>query len=520
MTLGELLRGSDAVCLRGAEEIVKEIVIKEELALREEIEVTGIAADSRRVASGEVFFCMAGMAHDGADFAKEAVERGAVALVAEHGAVALAAERIDKLQAIAEDGVPVFLVGNVRRALALASAAWYGHPAQKLVTIGVTGTKGKTTTTYLIKSILENAGHRVGLIGTNEVIIGRRHLAAGNTTPDALLLHEYFREMVQEGLDIVVMEVSSQAIKLHRTDGIVFDYGIFTNLSPDHVAPGEHKDFQEYLECKRELFRQCRYGIVNGDDPYVGRITEGCVCELETYGLGASNELRGEQIVFDRFSGNLGVRFHTAGLMEFEAQLPMPGSFSVYNGLAAICLCRHFRVRESDMQRSLAAAKVKGRIETVLKKDGYAVLIDYAHNPMALASLLETLREYQPERLICLFGCGGDRPAMRRRLMGRISGEKAELTIVTDDNPRSEDPAVIREQIAEGVREAGGEYLLIPGRREAIRQALGMAREGDLIVLAGKGHETYQEIQGEMIPMDERRMIREMVGQICNTQTS
>ncbi len=518
MTLRELLTGSDALFLRG----------------NEDREVKGITADSGKVAPGTVFFCIQGMARDGADYAKEAVERGAVAMIAgiesdvtpgRTGTMPdsepwMHDDRLQMLLENAGENVAVVCVRNVRKALARASDAWNGHPSGKLVTIGVTGTKGKTTTTYLIKSILENAGRRVGLIGTNEVIIGRRHLAAGNTTPDATLLHDYFRQMVEEGADTVVMEVSSQAIKHSRTDGILFDYGIFTNLSPDHVAPGEHRDFEEYLECKRELFRQCRIGIINGDDPYAQRITEGCTCKIETYGLNEENELRARNVTLERFDGKLGVRFQTAGLMEFEARIPMPGSFSVYNALAAIYLCKHFRVRESDAQRSLAAAKVKGRIETVLEKDGYVVLIDYAHNPMALSSLLETLRAYHPGRLICLFGCGGDRPVMRRRLMGRISGEKADLTIVTDDNPRSEDAATIRKQIAEGIREVQGSYVMVPGRREAIRQALSMAKEGDLIVLAGKGHETYQEIKGKTYPLDERDIIREIVDKTCYMQTS
>lgn len=518
MTLREVLMESNVLGLRGDDNQ----------------EVTGITADSGKVMPGTVFFCIKGMARDGADYAKEAMERGAVALIAEPENKDASREENAKLdkEAWAHDGrlqmlltnarenASVVCVGNVRKALALASDAWNGHPSGKLVTIGVTGTKGKTTTTYLIKSILENAGRKVGLIGTNEVIIGRRHLAAGNTTPDAPLLHDYFRQMVEEGADTVVMEVSSQAIKQSRTDGILFDYGIFTNLSPDHVAPGEHRDFEEYLKCKRELFRQCRIGIINGDDPYAQRITEGCTCKIETYGLNEENELRARDVTLECFDGKLGVRFQTTGLMEFEAQLPMPGSFSVYNALAAICLCRHFRVRESDVQRSLAAAQVKGRIETVFEKDGYVVLIDYAHNPMALSSLLETLRAYHPKRLICLFGCGGNRPVMRRRLMGRISGEKADLTIVTDDNPRSEDAAVIREQIAEGIREVKGNYVMVPERREAIRQALSMAQEGDLIVLAGKGHETLQEIKGQTYPLDERDIIREIVDKTCYTQTS
>lgn len=479
-----------------------------------QVEVRGLSMDSREVSNGAVFVCIQGMVCDGHEFVTSALNAGAVALVT--------ARRDEtfwrKIRAWQgthpEAEITVVYAEDTRRALAHMAAAWYGYPDRELITIGITGTKGKTTTSYMIRSILENAGRRVGLIGTNEVVIGRKHLPAGNTTPEALALHGYMREMADAGLDTLVMEVSSQAIKLKRTEGILFDYGIFTNLSPDHISPAEHKDFQEYLECKRQLFRQCRIGLVNGDDPYVKAITEQGTCKLETYGVGMGCDLQAKNVHYEKKDGKLGVSFQVAGLMDFGAYLPLPGTFSVYNALAAIGICRHFRVRESDIQRSLRSIKVKGRIETVDGIEGvhgFTVLIDYAHNPMALASLLETLREYHPARLICLFGCGGDRPVMRRRLMGQISGRLADLTVVTDDNPRSEDPAVIRSQIWEGVREAGGEGIVIQNRRDAIAYCLHLAKEGDIIVLAGKGHEIEQEIKGVSVSMDEREIVREIM---------
>lgn len=474
-------------------------------------EVVGLTMDSRKVLPGYVFVCLEGAVCDGHDFTKEAIQKGAIALVISRND----ASYLETLRGIVGDGstnsVTIIYTKDTRSVLASMSAIWFEHPARKLTTIGVTGTKGKTTTTYMIRSILENAGRRVGLIGTNEVIIGRKHLEAGNTTPESLMIHGYLREMVEAGLDTVVMEVSSQAIKQKRTEGILFDFGIFTNLSPDHIAPHEHKDFAEYLSCKRALFRQCRRGLVNGDDPYVKQVTEGCTCELETYGMREDCMLRAKDIRFEMPDGKIGVSFQVSGLMDFPAYLPMPGRFSVYNALAAISICRHFHVRETDIQRSLRATKVKGRIEAVEGPKGVAVLIDYAHNAMALASLLETLREYHPKRLICLFGCGGDRPAMRRRMMGQISGRLADLTVITDDNPRSEDPAAIREQIREGTMETGGECVVIPNRVEAIGYCMTHAKEGDIIVLAGKGHETYQEIRGKRYEMDERKIVREIL---------
>ena len=491
MRLEELFRATDSLFLKGDKDL----------------EISSICTDSRSVRPGAAFFCIKGMHHDGNSFIPEAIHAGAAAIITENAA------------GLEEKGASVVLVRDVREALAYTCAAFYGWPAKRLTVIGVTGTKGKTTCTYVIKSILENAGRKVGLIGTNEVIIGREHFDAKNTTPDAISLHGYLKRMADEGTDAVVMEVSSQAIKQKRTDGIWFDYAIFMNLSPDHVGPGEHRDFQEYLECKRELFRHCDLGIVNGDDPYGSRITEGHTCRLESFGRGKECDIRAEDIRHVCIEGRLGIRFRVRGEMNFEVQVPMPGSFSVYNALAAISLCRHFHVRESDIQRSLLAIKVQGRTECALSRDGWRVLIDYAHNPAALASLLEALREYHPGRIICLFGCGGDRSPLRRKLMGRISAQRADLTIITDDNPRSEDPEKIREEIAEGVREEHGNYVIIPGRKEAIRHALSIARSGDLILLAGKGHETYQEIRGEKFPMDEREILRELQNEVWHTQT-
>lgn len=474
----------------------------------EETEVGSLAIDSREVTLGAAFICIPGAVYDGHEFAAQALEKGARALIVEREDEAF----LEGLGGAAGEAV-IVLVESARIALARMSAAWYGYPDRELITIGITGTKGKTTSTYMVKSILENAGRRVGLIGTNEVIIGRKHTQAGNTTPESLVLHRIFREMLEAGLDTVVMEVSSQAVKLCRTEGILFDYGIFTNLSPDHIAPAEHRDFEEYLACKRQLFRQCKTGLINGDDAYAEAVTQGHTCRLETFGMGPDCMLRAENIRFVRGQGRLGMEFQVCGLMDFPVQVPLPGRFSVYNALTAISICRQFRVRESDIQRSMLAARVRGRIEPVSGPKDYTVLIDYAHNPISLESLLNTLREYRPRRLICLFGCGGNRPVLRRRQMGRISGRLADLSILTSDNPRDEDPLVILEQIREGAEDASGKYVVIPDRKEAIRYALQTAREGDIIVLAGKGHEDYQEIRGVKYPMDERTLVQEILAE-------
>lgn len=466
-------------------------------------EITSVVYDSRKITQGCLFICIEGALFDGHSFAAEAVERGAAAL--------LVSKPVEGIAGKAGEAVTIIRVENTRYAMAFVSAAWFGHPAEKLKVIGITGTKGKTTTTYLVKSILENAGFKVGLVGTIETIIGDTHIPAENTTPESYLLQQYFAKMVQEGLDTVVMEVSSQALMLHRTQGFLFDYGIFTNLEPDHIGPNEHASFEEYMACKGLLFRQCRVGIVNGDDEHMLKVTEGHTCELETYGMGKDCMLRAENMELVHIPGKLGVDFHVAGLMDFDVEVPTPGRFSVYNALCAIAICRHFGVEIPTIQSALADAKVKGRIEKVKVSDKFTLLIDYAHNAMSLESLLVTLREYHPKRLVCMFGCGGNRSKLRRYEMGEVSGRLADLTIITSDNPRNEEPQAIIDDIKIGMEKTDGKYVEICNRREAIAYAISHAREGDIVVLAGKGHEDYQEIMGKKYPMDERVIIRELL---------
>uniref|UniRef100_UPI00405659C5 UDP-N-acetylmuramoyl-L-alanyl-D-glutamate--2, 6-diaminopimelate ligase n=1 Tax=Acetatifactor sp. TaxID=1872090 RepID=UPI00405659C5 len=463
-------------------------------------EVTQVVYDSRKVCEGCLFICIEGANFDGHKFAEEVVLQGAKVLVVSK-----------EVEGVAEKDVTVIKVENTRYAMAFIAAAYFGNPAEKLKVIGITGTKGKTTTTYLVKSILENAGHKVGLVGTIEVIIGEKHIHALNTTPESYLLQQYFAEMVEAGLDTVVMEVSSQALMLHRTQGFVFDYGIFTNLEPDHIGPNEHESFEDYMACKGLLFKQCRIGIVNGDDSHWQQVVEGHTCELEQFGLGEACTLRAKDLQLVQKPGELGVSFRVTGLMDFEVEVPTPGRFSVYNALTAIAICRHFNVNEKNIQKALLSAKVKGRIEMVKVSDEFTLLIDYAHNAMALESLLATLKEYQPNRLVCLFGCGGNRSRQRRFEMGEVSGKLADLTIITSDNPRFEEPQDIINDIKTGMAKTDGKYVEICDRKEAIAYAIENGQPGDIIVLAGKGHEDYQEIKGVKYPMDERELIRDIL---------
>ncbi|MCI9337809.1 MAG: UDP-N-acetylmuramoyl-L-alanyl-D-glutamate--2,6-diaminopimelate ligase [Lachnospiraceae bacterium] len=484
MRLQDLLQEISYECVRG----------------NSDIEISAVVYDSRKLTKDCLFICIEGAKFDGHDFAAEAVERGAKALVVSKS-----------VELPAESDAAVVKVADTRYAMAFISAAWFGHPAEKLKVIGITGTKGKTTTAYLVKSILENAGFRVGLVGTIETVIGDLHIHSENTTPESYLLQENFAKMAEAGLDTVVMEVSSQALKLHRTQGFVFDYGIFTNLEPDHIAADEHASFEEYRACKGLLFRQCRVGIVNGDDAHTEELLRGHTCELETYGTKEACGLRAEHLELVHTPEELGVNFHVSGLMDFDAHVSAPGRFSVYNALCAVAICRHFQVEIADIRSALRQVKVKGRIERVEISDRFTLIIDYAHNAMALESLLATLKEYRPRRLVCLFGCGGNRSKQRRYEMGEVSGRLADFTVITSDNPRFEEPQDIIDDIKTGIMKTNGSFTEICDRKEAIAYVISHAEEGDLIVLAGKGHEDYQEIQGKKYPMDERVIIRELL---------
>ncbi len=310
------------------------------------------------------------------------------------------------------------------------------------------------------------------------------------------------------------MEVSSQGLKMHRVGGFTFDIGIFTNLEPDHIGPNEHASFEEYLACKSMLFRQCRTGIVNADDAHVQEVIKGHTCSIETFGFSQQADLRAENMRLIHRPGFLGVSYQTQGLCSMDVEIHLPGRFSVYNSLTAIALCRHFQVPQETMQGALKQAKVKGRIEMVPVSDKFTLMIDYAHNAMSLKSLLETLRAYEPGRLVCLFGCGGNRSRLRRYEMGEVSGSLADLTVITSDNPRDEEPQAIIDDIKQGIAKTDGRYVEIADRREAIRYVIQNGQPGDVIVLAGKGHEDYQEIRGVKYPMDERNLIADILTEL------
>lgn len=482
MKLSQLLERMDYTCVQGSVDIP----------------ISHLLYDSRNACPDGVFVCISGAVMDGHTFIPDVVMNGVTAVIVEKEVKAPA-------------HVTVIRVENTRSALAYMSAAYFGYPAEQLKTIGITGTKGKTTTTYMVRSILENSGFKTGLIGTIETIIGKKVIKANNTTPESYLVQQYFRDMVNAGCKCVVMEVSSQGLMLHRVDGFTFDYGIFTNLGPDHIGPNEHKDLDDYIHCKSLLFKQCRHGIVNMDDDYVERITDGHTCDLETFGMSEKADFCASDMKLLQKPGLLGVTYHLSGRMDMDVEIDIPGRFSVYNSLTAIAICHHFNVPKENILKALTDVHVKGRLETIPISPKFTLMIDYAHNAMALESLLLSLKEYHPKRLVTLFGCGGNRDPHRRYEMGEVSSNLSDLTVVTSDNPRFEEPMAIIDDILIGVRKGPGKYVTIPDRKEAIKYCIENAEDGDVIILAGKGHEDYQEIKGIKYPMDERDLIADIL---------
>lgn len=485
MKLADLLKKLKYTCVKGTADV----------------DITTVAYDSRRVERGSLFICIKGAVADGHRFAEAAVNKGASALVVEDDVTV-------------PENVTVIRVEDSRYALACISVEYFGNPADKLKVIGITGTKGKTTTTYLVKSILDSAGHKCGLVGTIETIIGDKVIKASNTTPESYVLQDYFKQMVDCGCDCVVMEVSSQGLMLHRTAGFTFEIGIFTNIEPDHIGPHEHKDFNDYLHCKSLLFKQCRHGIVNIDDKHADYIINNASCDIVTYGFSEKADFRAANTKLVSGKGYLGIDYDLQGKENMRVEIDLPGKFSVYNSLTAIAICSYFGIDSNTICDALKDAKVNGRIEMIKVSDDFTLMIDYAHNAMSLESLLTTLREYNPTRLVCLFGCGGDRSRDRRFSMGEVSGKLADLSVITSDNPRTEEPLAIIDDILVGIKKTTGKYTVIPDRRKAIEWVIHNGQPGDIIVLAGKGHEDYQEINGVKHHLDEREVIAQVLAGI------
>ena len=456
----------------------------------QEMEISSISCDTRDIRPGALFVALPGGKTDGHLYISAALDRGASAVLCQRPPDAPG---------------PWLTTEDTRLALALISANWFGRPGDAMALIAVTGTNGKTTTTSLLKELLERAaGAKVGLIGTNRNMIGDVELPAHRTTPDSYELQSLLRRMADEGCTHVVMEASSHALAQRRTAGLAFDVGVFTNLTQDHLD--YHHTMEEYRDAKGLLFRQCRQAVLNLDDPAGRWYGEQVDCPVFTYSEnkdGADLSARNIRL----FPGHVEFEALTLGRLS-RVHLPIPGGFSIYNALAALaaglCLGLELEAMTAVMPNLHG---VKGRVEVVPVPRAYTVLIDYAHTPNALENILTTARDFTAGRLICLFGCGGDRDRTKRPIMGAIAGELADLTVVTSDNPRTEPPLSIIDDILAGME--GAALHVEPDRRAAIAWALDQGRPGDVIVLAGKGHETYQEIDGVQRHLDEREVVAE-----------
>lgn len=487
MKLSECLINLDYECLKG----------------NIDVSINDVVYDSRKADENTVFVCIAGAVTDGHKYIAGTLEKGCSVFVVQ--------KSLSELPELADKDVTVIKVDDTRIALSYMSAAIFEYPAEKLKTIGITGTKGKTTTSFMIRTILEHYGFKVGIIGTTGVYIGEKYFEIHNTTPESYEIHKYFNMMIENGCDVCVMEVSSQALKLNRTAGIRFDCGVFTNLSPDHIGENEHADYAEYVYCKSLLFRQCKHGVFNIDDKEAVNMMKDCVCIKHTYGFKESADLYIDNIEYIVRPGFIGISFNTHGVIDSYFEVNTPGKFSAYNAMAAIMVSEIFGVNQEDIKSGLVNTFVKGRVESVKISDRFTLLIDYAHNAMSMESLLTTIREYNPKRIVSLFGCGGNRSKLRRYEMGEISGKLADLSIVTADNSRFENVLDIIEDIKKGISKTDGEYVVIPDRKEAIRYSIENAKDGDIVLLLGKGHEDYQEIEGVRYPFDERVIIREIL---------
>lgn len=467
-----------------------------------DIEIAGIEKNSKEVKQGYMFIAIKGFSTDGHQYVESAIENGAIAVMVE--------ESCDLKSLNIPENITVLVVKDTREALAICSSNFYGNPSAHLKLIGVTGTKGKTTTTFMIKEILEKAGKKVGLIGTIATYInGKRIKDSDRTTPESLELQQTFRQMVDSGVEVVVMEVSSQSLKLHRVDGCQFDIVLFTNFSEDHISEKEHPDMNDYFKSKLKLFEMCKTGIVNADDLHAAKLPRLFPdSNIVTYGIDNFANVLAKDITITNSYVDFKVKITDRNE---RVKTGIPGRFSVYNSLAAICVAQKFGISVDTIKEALDEVRVPGRSELVDNKLELTIMIDYAHSPESLQNILQATKSYTRGRVISVFGCGGDRDSGKRAIMGEISGKIADYTIITSDNPRTEDPEKIVNQIEEGIKKTKGKYEVIVDRTEAIEQAIKMANKKDIIILAGKGHEPYQEINGVKHPFDERVIVNDII---------
>ena len=470
-----------------------------------DIDIKNIACNSSKVEKGDLFVAIKGFENDGHDFINEAIKNGAVAILIEEGC--------DLKSFKVQKDTVVIMAKDTRKALAIVSCNYYNNPSKKFKLIGITGTKGKTTTSYMIKEILEKAGKKVGLIGTLETVInGKKIKENDRTTPESLELQQIFSKMVEEKVEVVVMEVSSQSLKLNRVAGCDFDIVVFTNFSEDHISKIEHPSMEDYLQSKLKLFEMCNVGIVNGDDVQGSKIPKLFPkSNITTYGIDNFANVMARDVTVTNTYADFKVKLTDRNE---RVKVGIPGRFSVYNSLAAICVAKKFDISPEIIKEVLEQIRVPGRSEMVDNKAEIPIMIDYAHTKESLENILKTVKIYTRGKVICVFGCGGNRDNTKRPLMGETSGRIADFTIITTDNARSEKPEDIAKEIEKGIKKTKGKYKVILDRKEAIKEAIKMANKIDIVVIAGKGHEMYQEINGKNTPFDERKIVREIIDEI------
>lgn len=486
MNLKKILLGIDGIKAKG--ELDKEVV--------------SIENSSKDVKQGSMFFAIKGFTTDGTKYIPDAIENGAKVILVD--------ETFDVKSIKMPEDVTLIVVPDARYAMAICACNFYDNPSRKIKLIGVTGTKGKTTTTYMMKEMLQKQGYKTGLIGTIAIYSGEEKIEdSDRTTPESIKLQRILAKMVEDGCEVVVMEVSSQSLKLNRVAGCEFYIGVFTNFSEDHISPNEHPDMKDYFEAKLKLMKMCKYGFSNADDLQVAKVPKMLPeSEIKTYGIDNSCNLLAKDITITNSYVDFKVKI---GDRNERVKVGIPGRFSVYNSLAAISVAMKLGCDAENIKESLLNVRVPGRSELVSNSKELVIMIDYAHSPESLESILNAVKSYTKGRVISVFGCGGNRDTAKRSKMGEISGKIADFTIITSDNPREEKPEAIVAEIEEGIKKTRGKYECIVDRKEAIKNAINMANKNDLILLAGKGHEPYQEINGVKYPFDEKVIISEII---------
>lgn len=486
MNLKEILLGIEGIKARG----------------NLELDITNVDSDSRNIKENGMFIAIQGYEADGVDYIESAIENGAKVIMVQETA------NLAKIK-IPED-ITLLVVPDTRVALAMCACNFYDNPSRKFKLVGVTGTKGKTTTTFMIKKILEKQGKKVGLVGTIATYIGDKKIEdSSRTTPESIKLQKIFAMMVKEKVDVVVMEVSSQSLKLNRVLGCDFDIGVFTNFAHEHISKNEHPDMEDYFNSKLKLFDMCKVAFTNADDIYGAKVARVAKTpEITTYGIDNFCHVLAKDITITNSYVDFKVKIDNRNE---RVKTCIPGRFSVYNSLAAICVAMKLGANAEQIKEALVEVRVPGRSELVDNKQELTIMIDYAHTPESLESILQAVKSYTKGRVISVFGCGGDRDSIKRPLMGEVSGRVADYTIITSDNPRTEEPSAIISDIEVGIKKTKGQYTCIVDRKEAIKKAIEMANKMDIIVLAGKGHEPYQEINHEKFPFDERIIVKDII---------